>query len=140
MYKKLRFLVILRKRPLWKLENVLVQGVHSAPRLYHDHFHRHRSLDQLLTAAASPCSTPQGVQPNILELFQISKNISIPTSLVKVPNQVFQHYSKYFKMFGPQGLPQIFKKKTTTILAREVFHKMFQKIKQFAPQGVPPDI
>ena len=46
-------------------ENVLVQGVHSAPRLYHDHFHRHRSLDQLVPAAAPPCPTPQGVQPSI---------------------------------------------------------------------------
>ena len=71
MHKKLRFLVILRKRPLWKLENVLVQGVHSAPRLYHDHFHRDRSLDQLVPAAASPCPTQQGVQPIISELFQI---------------------------------------------------------------------
>ena len=60
-----------RKRTLWKLEYVLVQGVHSAPRLHHDHFHRHRSLDQLVPAAAPPCPTPQGVQSNILELFQI---------------------------------------------------------------------
>ena len=118
------------------MEYVLYQGVHSAPRLYHDHFHRHRSLDQLVPAAASPCPTPQGAQPNILELFQIFKNISIPARCPTKYFSIIQNTSKYL---AHKVFQKILKKKPT-ILAREVFHKKFQKIKQFAPQGVPPDI
>ena len=126
MYKKLRFLVILRKRTLWKLEYVLYQGVHSAPRLYHDHFHRHRSLDQLVPAAASPCPTPQGAQPNILELFQIFKNISIPARCPTKYFSIIQNTSKYLarKVFH-----KIYKKKpTTTILPCKVLHQISKKI------------
>ena len=139
MYKKLRFLVILRKRTLWKLEYVLYQGVHSAPRLYHDHFHRHRSLDQLVPAAASPCPTPQGAQPNILELFQIFKNISIPARCPTKYFSIIQNTSKYLahKVFqkilkkNQQSWParsstKSFKKSNN--LPRKVFHPIFKII------------
>ena len=52
-------------------------------------------LDQLVPAAASPCSTPQGVKPNILELFQIFKNISIPARCPTKYFSIIQNTSKY---------------------------------------------